>query len=171
MLEKHFLSATKRYLTERLLRKRNMDIDFVRRIIDWNKLAGNTTEHFNVRQTALYTGMQCEELAEKLHACGLYGTAAELDRVGKELKQGTWDCAVRDCNRKEALDADADILVVTVGSAMSQGADFHGTMNAVLGANEAKKFPDGMLHKDANGKIVKPEGWKPADLTPYLGRG
>lgn len=147
-----------------------IDTDFVGRVIGWNVLANNTTDQFNVRQTALYTGLQCEELAEKLQAVGLYGIAADLDRVGMELKQGVWDTTVAKGNRDEMLDADCDIMVVTIGSAMSQGADVKGAMNAVIITNETKVFPDGTLHKDANGKIAKPEGWRPCNLAPFVNR-
>lgn len=136
----------------------------------WNLDAGRTEGVFNPRQTAFYTGMQCEELAEKLVACGLDHYAELLEFWGKQFKTGELDAYVTSANRKKLLDADADIVVVTAGSAQGQGAEFHGAVDAVLAANEAKRFPDGKLHKDANGKILKPEGWKEPDLTPYLAK-
>jgi predicted HAD superfamily Cof-like phosphohydrolase len=144
--------------------------DIIGVVNQWNVEAGRTEGVFNPRQTAFYTGMQCEELAEKLYACGLHSSAEFLDHIGKEMKRGDWDANVAAAKRKDLLDADADIMVVTCGSAQGQGADFKGAMDAVLAANEAKRFPDGTLHKDANGKILKPEGWKAPDLTPYLAK-
>jgi predicted HAD superfamily Cof-like phosphohydrolase len=153
----------------------NWPLDFIQVINQWNRDAGRTHGVFNPRETAFYTGMQCEELAEKLEACGLFGIAGDLQRVGKELKQGVWDSVIRDAaatvdGRKAMLDADADIIVVTVGSAQAQGADFHCALTAVVDANEKKRFKDGQLHKDENGKILKPEGWQAPDLTPYLAK-
>ena len=143
-------------------------MDIIQTVMKWNLDAKNTAHYFNVRQTALYTGLQCEEMAEKLQAIGLHGAAADLDRLGKELKQGLWDKSVESGNPVKMIDADADIMVVTVGSAMSQGANFHGAMAAVLLANEKKRHADGKLYKDANGKIIKPAGWKEPDLSEYV---
>jgi predicted HAD superfamily Cof-like phosphohydrolase len=144
------------------------EADIIGVITKWNKDAGNSTDHFNGRQTALYTGLQCEELAEKLTAMGLHGIAGHLSQVGDELKQGVWDMTIRDADRQEMLDADADLMVVTIGSAASQGADFKGAMAEVIRANESKRFADGMLHKDENGKIKKPPRFKAPDLTPFV---
>lgn len=148
-------------------------LDIIARVNKWNIDAGRTHNVFNVRQMAFYTGMQCEELGEKLDALGLAGIANYLHLVGNELKEGTWDNYLqRECESPEAreaiLDADCDITVVTIGSAQGQGANFHGAMAAVINANERKRQPDGKLLKNEHGKIQKPEGWTPPDLTPYL---
>jgi len=66
------------------------------------------------------------------------------------------------------LDALVDMVYVIVGAALEYGFDFAGAFAAVHAANMAKLGPDGtpILRKD--GKVLKPEGWKPADLTPYV---
>jgi predicted HAD superfamily Cof-like phosphohydrolase len=142
--------------------------DIIGVINAWNVEAGRTADHFNVRQVAVHTGLQCEELAEKLQAMGLDGIANILDQAGDELKRGWWDRAVEGCDREKVLDGDADLVVVTIGSAQAQGANFKGAMDAVIAANEAKRFPDGTLHINENAKILKPEGWTPPDLKPFL---
>lgn len=148
---------------------RYVDFDFIGVINRWNLDAGRSNDHFNARNIALYTGLQCEELAEKLEACGLAGAAHSLALIADELKQGFWDKVIAtEGKRKEMLDADADLVVVTVGSAQAQGADFKMAMKRVVGANENKRFPDGTLHKDGNGKTVKPEGWTPPDLSDCI---
>jgi len=38
----------------------------------------------------------------------------------------------------------------------------------VHGTNMAKRMPDGLVLKDAGGKILKPEGWKPPSLEPII---
>ena len=149
-------------------------LDIIGLVNQWNKDAGRTEGFFNPRQTAFYTGMQCEEMGEKLRACGLLGIAGDLERVGKELKEGVWDSLIRDQaldakNRIEMLDGDCDIMVVTIGSAQGQGADFARAMGKVIAANEAKRFPDGKLHKNEHGKILKPEGWKAPNLVDCCG--
>lgn len=145
------------------------DAAIFRRIIDWNVAAGNTDKGFNVRQSALYAGLQCEELAEKLKAIGFGGDVIrQLEDLGHELKQGVWDQIVARGNLKDMLDGDMDLIVVSIGAAMSQGADAIGAMEAVIRSNDSKRFPDGKLHKDTNGKILKGPDYRPVDLTPYV---
>lgn len=136
-------------------------------ITDFNKAAGNTTDRFNVRQSALYLGLQCEELAEKLDAIGIDSSA--LSTLGTKLKRGSFDIAVRHGSRKEMLDADMDLVVVSIGAALSQGADVAGAMAEVIRSNESKKV-NGELHKDVNGKIVKGPNYSAPDLAPFLCR-
>lgn len=151
--------------------KINMPVDIIGEVVKWNEDAGNTSLMFNVRQTAFYTGMQCEELAEKLVACGLPGMAQVVESLGQELKNGKYDACIRHGDWQEMLDADCDLMVVTIGSAMSQGADFKGAMNAVIGANEAKRWPDGKLIRNEQGKITKPPMWQAPNLEPYVYKG
>lgn len=70
------------------------------------------------------------------------------------------------------LDATVDLVYVTIGTALAFGAPFEAAWNAVQEANMAK-FPmvDGkrVVLRDEGGKVLKPEGWKPADLTQVIG--
>ena len=136
-------------------------------IIKFNTDAGNTTDHFNVRQSALYLGLQCEELAEKLHAVGMHGIASSLDDVSGKLKKGLYDSAVNHANRKEMLDADMDLIVVSVGAAISQGADPIGALAEVIRSNDSKRT-DGKLVKDIHGKIIKGPDFSEPNLTPFM---
>lgn len=142
--------------------------DFIEQVRHFNKLAGNTDDQFNVRQAAMYFGLQLEEMAEKLETLGFVNMVAQLDMLGRDFKAGVHDHLFASVDRKTLLDDDVDQLVVTVGSLISQGADVQGACREVNRANMSKVFPDGTLHKDANGKIVKPEGWTPPDLTPFV---
>lgn len=154
-------------------------IDAIQSITQFNKLAGNTNTEFNPRQIAMYTGLQLEELAEKIDtiAAGthdgeakhtLQSIASYLDDWGRDFKSGFYDFEVATADPHKLLDDDVDQFVVTVGSLLSQGADINGAINEVNRANMAKVWPDGTMHRDANGKIVKPEGWTPPDLTPFV---
>lgn len=67
-----------------------------------------------------------------------------------------------------ALDALVDMVYVIVGAALEYGFDFAGAFAAVHAANMAKLGPDGKPIMRADGKVLKPEGWKPADLTPFI---
>lgn len=133
----------------------------------FNKLAGNTDDCFNVRQAAMYMGLQCEELAEKFKSLGLYAFSTRLDQLGLEFKQGEFDENFHNVDRHAIMDDDIDLFVVTVGSLLSQGVDIEGAIGEVNRANMSKVFPDGTMHRDANGKIIKPEGWTPPNLDPF----
>jgi predicted HAD superfamily Cof-like phosphohydrolase len=140
-------------------------IDDVRKFMD---AADCTTDEFNVRQTALYIGLQLEEMAEKLAA--LFpgdDLAFEMQVASSELKRGDCDWAVSSANRKELLDADIDLMWVTIGSVLSQGADIHGAIAEVNRSN-ASKMVDGKLQKDANGKVTKGPSFSSPDLTPFV---
>ena len=70
---------------------------------------------------------------------------------------------------KECLDALIDILVVTVGAIHSLGADGEGAWNEVMRTNFAKIDPaTGRVNKREDGKVLKPEGWKPPELEQFI---
>jgi predicted HAD superfamily Cof-like phosphohydrolase len=69
----------------------------------------------------------------------------------------------------EQLDALIDILVVTIGAIHSAGFDAEGAWKEVMQTNFAKIDKDtGKVRKRADGKVLKPVGWTPPDLTPFL---
>lgn len=135
--------------------------------------------HFNADRVGFYTGMQCEELAEKLKALAagevvhsnrnaLAKFAADLDELGRQFKAGMHYGAVLRADREELIDGDIDLLVVSAGSLVYSTPQFAPAVEAVLKANDDKRFPDGTYHHDANGKIVKPEGWQRPDISPFV---
>jgi len=68
-----------------------------------------------------------------------------------------------------ALDALIDILVVTIGAIHSMGADGEGAWKEVMRTNFAKIDKDtGKVRKREDGKVLKPQGWTPPDLKPFL---
>lgn len=69
----------------------------------------------------------------------------------------------------DELDALIDILVVTIGAIHSMGADGEGAWKEVMRTNFAKIDPaTGKVRKREDGKVLKPEGWEPPDLRPFL---
>jgi predicted HAD superfamily Cof-like phosphohydrolase len=69
----------------------------------------------------------------------------------------------------ETLDALIDILVVTIGAIHSRGWDAEGAWDEVMRTNAAKIDLDtGKVRKREDGKVLKPEGWKPPNLVPYI---
>ena len=77
--------------------------------------------------------------------------------------------AVSDDNLVEQLDALIDILVVTIGAIHSAGFDAEGAWKEVMQTNFAKIDRDtGKVRKREDGKVLKPVGWTPPNLKPYL---
>ena len=69
----------------------------------------------------------------------------------------------------EALDALLDILVVTTGAIHSMGANGEGGWKEVMSTNFAKIDKEtGKVRKREDGKVLKPVGWTPPDLKPFL---
>jgi predicted HAD superfamily Cof-like phosphohydrolase len=74
-------------------------------------------------------------------------------------------------DRLEMLDALIDILVVTIGAINSMGADGEGAWKEVMRTNFAKiDSKTGKVRKREDGKVLKPEGWQPPNLKPFLHR-
>ena len=72
-------------------------------------------------------------------------------------------------DKVETLDALTDILVVTIGAIHSMGADGDGAWNEVMRTNFAKIDQEtGKVRKREDGKVLKPECWKPPDLAPFV---
>lgn len=79
------------------------------------------------------------------------------------------ETAITNGDRVEMLDALTDILVVTIGAIHSAGFDAEGAWREVMRTNFAKIDPDtGKVRKREDGKVLKPEGWTPPNLVPYI---
>lgn len=104
-----------------------------------------TVEEFNGTQFDMY----CDLIKEEFN----------------ELQEG-----IKNNDNAECLDALVDILVVTIGAIHSMGADGEGAWNEVMRTNFAKiDSATGKVRKREDGKVLKPEGWTPPNLTSYLG--
>ena len=89
-----------------------------------------------------------------------------IDEEFKELKE-----AIANNDLVEQLDALEDILVVTIGAINSMGADGEGAWKEVMNTNFAKIDKDtGKVRKREDGKVLKPLGWTPPDLKPFVKR-
>ena len=105
-----------------------------------------TVDSFNELQYAMYVKLIDEEHQELLEA-----TLTE-DRV-------------------EQLDALIDILVVTIGAIHSFGADAEGAWKEVMKTNFAKIDKEtGKVRKREDGKVLKPVGWVPPELAPFVSK-
>lgn len=103
-----------------------------------------SVDHFNEEQYKLYLDLMEEEW--------------------KELKSAL----VMD-DRVEQLDALLDFIVVTTGAIHSAGFDGEGGWKEVMRTNFAKIDSEtGKVRKREDGKVLKPVGWTPPDLKPFL---
>jgi hypothetical protein len=108
------------------------------------KACDQTTDNWNVEQFNLYVDLIEEEYNDELKA------------------------AIKACDNVEIVDALIDILVVTIGALHSMGADAEGAWKEVMKTNFAKIGEDGKVRKREDGKVLKPIGWVPPDLKPFI---
>jgi predicted HAD superfamily Cof-like phosphohydrolase len=76
--------------------------------------------------------------------------------------------AIKAHDQVETLDALIDILVVTIGAIHSMGSDAEGAWKEVMSTNFAKIGEDGKVRKREDGKVLKPIGWVPPNLKPFV---
>ena len=80
-----------------------------------------------------------------------------------------FDELVASKTKVDDLDALIDILVVTIGAIHSLGADAEGAWKEVMSTNFAKiDKQTGRVRKREDGKVLKPAGWTPPDLEPFV---
>ena len=90
-----------------------------------------------------------------------------LDLMEEEWKELKAALLMED--RVEQLDALLDFIVVTVGAIHSAGFDGDGGWKEVMTTNLAKIDKEtGKVRKREDGKVLKPTGWVPPDLAPYV---
>ena len=67
------------------------------------------------------------------------------------------------------LDGCMDMIWVILGYCKMKGFDVDGAWAEVARSNLAKIDPvTGKVNKRKDGKVLKPEGWTPPDLKPYV---
>jgi predicted HAD superfamily Cof-like phosphohydrolase len=92
-----------------------------------------------------------------------------LGLIEEEFKE--LQVAVENNDQLETLDALIDILVVTIGTIHSMGADAEGAWKEVMSTNFAKIDKDtGKVRKREDGKVLKPIGWVAPDLKPFVAK-
>jgi predicted HAD superfamily Cof-like phosphohydrolase len=110
------------------------------------KSCDQTTDVVNADQFNLYVKLINEESSELLESI------AASDQV-------------------ETLDALVDILVVTIGAIHSMGGDAEGAWREVMSTNFAKIDKEtGKVRKREDGKVLKPIGYSPPNLLPFINK-
>jgi predicted HAD superfamily Cof-like phosphohydrolase len=89
-----------------------------------------------------------------------------MEEEWKELK-----VALDNGDQVEQLDALLDFIVVTTGAIHSAGFDGEGGWKEVMRTNFAKVDSEtGKVRKREDGKVLKPQGWTPPDLKPFVSK-
>lgn len=100
-----------------------------------------------------------------------YWNAAQFDLYLKLIREEATELfdAVSQNNRAEMFDALLDLIVVCIGAGFSAGFPMANGWKEVIDSNMAKIDPEtGMVRRRSDGKILKPEGWKPPDLATLI---
>ena len=71
-------------------------------------------------------------------------------------------------NLAHAIKELCDLLYVVLGTANAYGIDVEPFFAEVHGSNMTKVWPDGRIHKDQYGKVLKPPTYVPADIPSIL---
>ena len=114
--------------------------------------------------------------AKFMNACGQTVGSRNQDQFDLYLKLiqeevSELQTAVDNNDRVEQLDALIDIMVVTVGAIQSLGVDGEGAWKEVMSTNFAKiDSLTGRVRKREDGKVLKPVGWRPPELSKYINR-
>lgn len=107
------------------------------------RAAGQTVRQNNTDQKQLYLSLIDEEVQELKNAAT---PEAELDAL-------------------------IDLMVVTIGAITSAGYHGNGAWREVMRTNFAKiDRATGSVLKSSDGKVLKPEGWQPPQLSKYVGQ-
>ena len=108
-----------------------------------------------------------------MRACdqSVTGDEAQFNMYIKLIGEETGELAdaINANDRVETLDALIDILVVTIGAIHSAGMDAEGAWKEVMRTNFAKIDKEtGKVRKREDGKVLKPVGWTPPELAPFV---
>lgn len=106
----------------------------------------------------------CDQSVEEFNTDQFNLYVSLIEEEHKELAE-----AIAAHDKVETLDALIDILVVTIGAIHSMGADAEGAWKEVMRTNFSKiDIKTGKVRKREDGKVLKPLGWTPPNLGPYI---
>ena len=105
----------------------------------------------------------CDQSVDKFNSSQYNMYVTLIDEEREELEQ-----AINNGDQVEQLDALIDILVVTIGAIHSAGFDAEGAWKEVMRSNFSKVGDDGKVRKREDGKVLKPIGYSPPQLSEYI---
>ena len=131
-------------LSERLEMKQQPHMTAFEEQAFFMRACGQTTNAYNHEQTMMYSELVEEERKELMDA-----------RLAND--------------EVEEFDAVLDMIVVLIGYGLSRGWPMNEGWAEVMRSNMAKIDPrTGAVRRRDDGKILKPEGWTPPDLSSLL---
>ena len=77
--------------------------------------------------------------------------------------------AEKSTNPVDIADALGDMLVVIYGTAAAYGINLDAVVREIHASNMTKVQPDGSVLRREDGKIMKPEGYRPPNLAEIIG--
>ncbi len=92
-------------------------------------------------------------------------------QIYSDLVDEEYDEFVAAVTDEQKLDGAMDLVWVVLGYCISRGWNVEGAWEEVKRTNMAKLQVDphtGVIKRRSDGKILKPEGWKGPNLTPFL---
>lgn len=148
------------------------DNELIRQADGQSGLIKALSERLEIRQTAHMTAF--EEQAFFMQACGQ--TTHKHNQAQADMYDNLIDeefselaSASEASDEVEEFDAVLDLIVVLIGYGLSRGWPMNEGWAEVIRSNMAKIDPKtGMVLRRADGKILKPEGWTPPDLSSLL---
>ncbi len=144
------------------------------RTAQWLQACGK--EPGNAKQLSTQVGVHLEEFVELLQCLRvdsdggqlvLDRTAADMEWLAIKLKRGDYTAHIPNHMRLDALDALCDCEVTGNGVAFLAGFNKDAADQEVLHSNDSK-LVDGKAILEPGGKIQKPKGWTPPDLTRFV---
>lgn len=147
-------------------------------VMNFMQFAGQSVCKMNADQACLYTGLQLEELAEKIEVI-MGGCVTQVRRdmlrqhhralvaASEDFKAGLHTGDILRSNHADLIDADIDLAWVSLGALASTSKHPFGAIAHCTYTN-LDKLRGGKCIRDANGKIQKPADWQAPDFTPYV---
>lgn len=119
-------------------------------------------------------GFMVEELAEYAIHSGFTAIARQLNELHEHIKQNNrWLTKRNEAghNLEMQFDSLIDLVYVALGTSYLHGFNFDEGWRRVQAANMSKVRVENLTDSKRGSKydVVKPRGWKPADLSDLLG--
>jgi hypothetical protein len=111
------------------------------------------------------------DVAKFVDACGQVGNEDNFKLYNKLITEEFEEFQEAYANNDsiEELDACMDMIWVILGYCHVKGWDVHGAWNEVARSNLTKiDAESGKVLKREDGKVLKPEGWSPPDLSNFV---
>lgn len=137
--------------------------DTIQQILDWHHAA---CPEPGKKEISVQVGCHYEEIAEMFIATNNHEEDATYYAEFYKGKYGHENIANFD--KLALLDSLCDQIVTALGVGYRMGFDMAGALTEVARSNDSKMV-DGAFQYDKNGKVIKPEGYSPPDLMPFIG--